>query len=79
LTDRVPDVRGVVPIPGRLHMSTGGGPLLGGGGFYGTGGGGFMGPRGPYGPYGGCGCSSLFFILAIILLAFGGCFRMIGF
>jgi hypothetical protein len=54
-------------------MSTGGGPLLGGGNFFGG-----MGPQGPYGAYPGCGCSSLFIILAGILLVFGGCLRMLG-
>jgi hypothetical protein len=48
---------------------------LGGGGFYG----GNAGPRGPYGVYPGCGCSSVFIMLAIILLVFGGCLRMVGF
>jgi hypothetical protein len=37
-----------------------------------------MGPRGPYGAWPGCGCSSLFIILAGVLLVFGGCLRMIG-
>jgi hypothetical protein len=55
-------------------MSFGGGGL-GGGGFFGPGG---MGPRGPYGAYPSCGCSSLFIILAGILLVFGGCLRMLG-
>jgi hypothetical protein len=49
---------------------------LGGGGFYGGGG---YGPRGPYGPWPSCGCSSLFIIMAGILLIFGGCMRMAGF
>ena len=60
-----------------------GGPLFGSGGYYGAGGGpgfgGFGGgfsPRGPYGAYPGCGCSSLFIILAGVLLVFGGCLRM---
>jgi len=46
----------------------------------GTGGGLFnqMGPGGNYGAYPSCGCSSLFIILAGILLVFGGCLRMIG-
>jgi hypothetical protein len=46
------------------------GPGFGGGAYYG--------PRGPYGAYPGCGCSSLFIILAGILLVFGGCLRMLG-
>jgi hypothetical protein len=54
-------------------MSSGG---LGSGGFFG--GGGQMGPGGPYGAYPGCGCSSLFIVLAGILLVFGGCLRMLG-
>ena len=64
----------------------GGGPGLGGlgglGGLFG-GTGGFpgmqpMGPRGPYGVWPSCGCSSLFIILAGILLVCGGCLRMFG-
>jgi hypothetical protein len=52
-------------------MSIGpGGPFLGGGDFYR--------PNGPYGPWAGCGCSSLFIILAGILLVIGGCLRMLG-
>ncbi len=50
-----------------------GGPFLGSGGFYGMGR-----PTGPYGPWAGCGCSSVFIILAGILLVFGGCLRLIG-
>jgi len=57
-------------------MSMGGGDL-GSGGFFG-GGGGNMGPSGPYGAYPGCGCSSIFIVLAGILLVFGGCLRMLG-
>jgi hypothetical protein len=48
---------------------------LGGGGFFGGGG---YGPGGPYGGWPGCGCSSLFIILAGFLLVFGGCLRMLG-
>ncbi len=56
-----------------------GGPLLGGGGFFGGPGGmGAYGPRGPYGAFPACGCSSCFIILAGILLVFGGCLRMMG-
>jgi hypothetical protein len=54
-------------------MSFGGN--LGGGGFYG----GSMGPRGPYGAWPGCGCSTLFIMMAVILMVFGGCLRTIGF
>ncbi len=54
-------------------MSYGGGPL-GGGGFFGS-----YGPQGQYGAWPGCGCSSLFIILAGILLVFGGCLRMGGY
>ena len=54
------------------------GPLFGSGGFFG-GGGGNYGPRGPYGPWAGCGCSSLFIILAGILLIMGGCLRLLNF
>ncbi len=50
-----------------------GGPLFGGGGYYGN-----IGPGGPYGAYPTCGCSSFFIILAGILLVFGGCLRMFG-
>lgn len=46
----------------------GGGPLLGGGGFFGN-----VGPRGPYGAYPTCGCSSILIIIAGILLVFAGC------
>ena len=59
-------------------MSMGG---LGGGGFFGSSGGGFGGNYGPSGPYGAwpsCGCSSLFIILAGILLVCGGLLRMLG-
>jgi hypothetical protein len=55
-------------------MSTGSGPL-GGGGFFGRVGGDY-GPSGPYGAWPGCGCSSLFIILAGILLVCGGFLRM---
>jgi hypothetical protein len=64
----------------------GGGPGMGGlpglGGLLG-GMGGFpgmhpMGPQGPYGVWPSCGCSSLFIILAGILLVCGGCLRMFG-
>jgi hypothetical protein len=51
-----------------------GGPLFGGGGYYG--GWGNMGPQGPYGAWPGCGCSSLFIIVAGVLLVMGGCLRM---
>jgi hypothetical protein len=63
----------------------GGGPGFGGlpglGGLFGAGG--FpaihpMGPQGPYGAWPTCGCSSLFIILAGILLVCGGCLRMFG-
>jgi hypothetical protein len=49
-------------------MADGGGGLFGGGGFYN--------PQGPYGPWAGCGCSSLFMILAGVLLIMAGCLRM---
>jgi hypothetical protein len=51
----------------------GGGPLFGGGGYFGN-----MGPQGPYGAWPSCGCSSLFIILAGILLVCGGFLRMLG-
>jgi hypothetical protein len=53
-------------------MSSGG--MLGGGGFFGN----DMGPRGQYGVWPGCGCSSLFIILAGILLVCGGGLRMLN-
>lgn len=56
-------------------MSMGGD--LGGGGFFGGGAGG-LGPGGPYGAWPSCGCSSLFIILAGILLVCGGLLRMFG-
>jgi hypothetical protein len=46
-----------------------------GGGFLGNSG---LGPSGQYGCWPGCGCSSIFIILAGVLLVFGGCLRMIG-
>jgi len=52
-------------------MSFGPGGLLGAGNYFN--------PRGPTGPWMGCGCSSLFIILAGMLLVCGGCLRMIGF
>lgn len=55
-------------------MSSGGGPLLGSGGFFG---GGDYGPRGPYGAWPGCGCGSLLIILAGILLVCGGFLNML--
>lgn len=53
-------------------MSTNGGPL-GDGSFFGR-----MGPSGSFGAWPGCGCSSVFIILAGILLVFGGCLKMVG-
>jgi hypothetical protein len=55
-------------------MSIGGGPL-GGGGFFGD----YGRPSGPYGPWAGCGCSSLFIIMAGILLVCAGFMRMFNF
>lgn len=52
-------------------MSTG--PGLGSGNFFGS-----AGPHGPYGAWPSCGCSSLFIILAGVLLVCGGCLRMFG-
>jgi hypothetical protein len=49
---------------------------LGEGGFFG--GGNNLGPGGSYGAWPSCGCSSIFIILAGILLVFGGCLRLIG-
>jgi hypothetical protein len=51
-------------------MSGVGGPFYGGGGYFQ--------PQGPHGPWLGCGCSSLFIILAGFLLVIGGCLRMLG-
>jgi hypothetical protein len=48
---------------------------LGPSGFLGSG---AAGPKGPYGCWPSCGCSSLFMILAGILLVMGGCLRMFG-
>jgi hypothetical protein len=45
-----------------------GGPMLGGGNFFGS-----VGPRGPYGPWPTCGCSSILMVLAGILLVMAGC------
>jgi hypothetical protein len=42
------------------------------------GGGGWYAPGGSHGPWAGCGCSSLFIIIAGILLVMGGCLRMVG-
>jgi hypothetical protein len=53
-----------------MSYGSGGGPLLGGGGFFGNTG---VGPRGPYGPWPTCGCSSILIIIAGILLVFAGC------
>ena len=36
-------------------------------------------PQGPYGCWPGCGCSSFFIMMALILLLFGGCLRSLGF
>jgi hypothetical protein len=51
-----------------MSYGTGPGGMLGGGG-------GWYQPQGPYGGYPGCGCSSLFIIMAGILLVFGGLLR----
>jgi hypothetical protein len=54
--------------------------LFGSGGYFGSGGGGgYYGPSGPYGAWPGCGCSSVFIILAGILLVCGGFLRMANF
>jgi hypothetical protein len=53
----------------------GGGPLLGGGGFFGS----ATRPNGPFGPWAGCGCSSLFIIVAGMLLVCAGLMRMFHF
>jgi hypothetical protein len=46
------------------------------GGLFGSGN---MGPSGQYGAWPGCGCSSLFIILAGILLVCGGGLRLFNF
>jgi len=56
-------------------MSTGG-PMLGGGGFFG--GNSPMGPRGPYGAWPTCGCSGLLMIIAGIIMVCAGGLRMLG-
>jgi hypothetical protein len=48
----------------------GGGPLFGSGGYYN--------PQGSFGPWAGCGCSSLFIILAGICLVCAGGLRLFG-
>jgi hypothetical protein len=53
----------------------GGGPLFGSGGFFGS----AAQPNGPSGPWAGCGCSTLFIILAGILLVCAGGMRMFNF
>ncbi len=60
------------PFSGDVSMSfgNGGGGLLGGGNFYQ--------PNGPAGPWAGCGCSSLFIVIAGVLLVMGGCLRMLN-
>jgi hypothetical protein len=55
-------------------MSSDGGPVLGGGGFFGRG---DMNPRGPYGAWPGCGCGSVLIILAGLLLVCGGVLSML--
>ena len=54
-------------------MNTGLWPRLGSQNFYGD-----YGPGGSYGAWPSCGCSSLFIILAVILLVCRGCLRMFG-
>ena len=53
-----------------MSMGDGG---VGGGGFFGR-----MAPSGSYGAWPGCGCSSLFIIVAGIILVMGGCLKMLG-
>ena len=48
---------------------------LGSGDYFGGGG---AGPRGPFGVWPSLGCSSLFIILAGMLLVCGGCLRLVG-
>jgi len=54
-------------------MSTGG-PLLGGGGFFGNVG--DYGPRGPYGVWPGCGCGSLLIVIGGMFIVCGGLLQM---
>jgi hypothetical protein len=60
-------------------MSIGGGsgdgPLFGSGGFFGS----VNRPNGSFGPWAGCGCSSLFIIVAGMLLVCAGVMRMFNF
>jgi hypothetical protein len=56
-------------------MSSGG--MLGGGGFFGNSGN-DMSPSGRFGIWPGCGCSSIFIILAGILLVCGGGLKMLN-
>ena len=48
---------------------------LGGGGFFGRS---DAGPSGRFGAWPGCGCSSIIIIIAGLMMAFGGCLRLIG-
>ncbi len=57
-----------IRVPGGIFMASGG--LFGSGN---------MGPSGQYGAWPGCGCSSLFIILAGILLVCGGGLRLFNF
>lgn len=57
--------------------SDGGGGMLGSGGFFGRGGE-QMGPRGPFGIWPGCGCSTIFIILAGMFLVCGGGLKMLN-
>ena len=50
-----------------------GGPMLGGGGFFGN-----AGPSGPYGAWPTCGCSGLLMVIAGIILVCAGGMRMLG-
>ncbi len=57
-------------------MSTGGGPL-GGGGFFGRAGDSNYGPRGPFGAWPGCGCGAVIMVLAVMLFVCGGCLSVV--
>jgi hypothetical protein len=64
--------------PGDIGQPIG---LPGLGGVFGMGRPGSMGGMGPAGPFGvwpSCGCSSCVIVLAVFLLVFGGCLRMLG-
>jgi len=60
---------------GSIFGRGGGGPIFGPGGMFGN----MTRPTGQFGPRGSCGCSSLFIIVAGMLLVCGGLMRMFNF